>query len=579
LRSTRDRGDGPETWEPRFTVHGFRYAEISGWPGDFSADAVRAVVVHSDLARTGRFMSSDALLDRFHENVVWSMSGNFVDLPTDCPQRDERLGWTGDIQVFAPTACTLFDVAGFLGSWLVDLALEQSEDGTVPFVVPKATTNAGVATAAWGDAATVVPWTLYERYGDEGVLAAQFPSMCAWVDRVAELVGPGLLWNRGFQFGDWLDPTAPPDRAHVATTPAEVVATACFARSADLVARAAAVLDRSAEAERYGALAEGARAAFRAEYATANGRVIPDAQTAYALALAFGLVSEAGQRARAGRRLAELVRANGHRIGTGFVGTPLICDALAETGHLDDAYRLLMQQECPSWLYPVTRGATTVWERWDAVLSDGSFNAGAMNSFNHYALGGVADWLYRTVAGLSAAEPGYRRLRIAPRPGGGLAHAAAELRTPYGHASVAWRIDRNDDGDRLTVNATVPANTTADVHLPGGEPLRRVGSGHHTWTVPLPRSARGPRPITLDTQVAYLRDDPGTWEILRGVIERHWPAAAERFADPDARPGTDLTLRQLGAFVPNGDGLLADLEARLADYAAAAPERDLHARA
>lgn len=556
------RGGGPETWEPCFTFHGFRYAEITGWPADTLDPAdVRAVVVHSDMERTGHFSCSDDLVNRLHENAVWSMRGNFVDVPTDCPQRDERLGWTGDIQAFAPTACQIYGSAGFLTSWLTDLALEQTAEGAVPFVVPKAAaTGAEMATAAWGDAATIVPWTVYQRYGDTGVLAAQFDSMRSWVDHVSGLAGPGLLWNTGFQFGDWLDPTAPPEQPQAAKTPPDVVATAYFARSADLVAQAAEILGRDEEAAHYAELAARVRAAFQDEYTTANGRVLPDAQTAYALALQFALLSGAEQRAHAADRLAALLRENGYRISTGFVGTPLMCDALAEHGHLDAAYRLLLQQECPSWLYTVTQGATTIWERWDSLRPDGTLNTGGMTSFNHYALGAVVDWLYRTVAGLDAAEPGYRRLRIAPRPGGGLTHARADLRTPYGPASAAWR----RDGETLTVEAVVPPNTTADVELPDGQRISDIGSGRHTWTVAVPTEAARTA-LTVDTPMSAMLDDPEAMRIVRETLVRHWPEAAAHM-DADTSSGyAEVTPRQLGGFFAHGDAWLAELEARLAD--------------
>lgn len=475
----RLRGDGtPETYEPLFTFHGFRYAEITGWPGEVGPDAVRAVVCHSDMRRTGWFSCSDPLVDRLHENARWSMRGNFVSVPTDCPQRDERLGWTGDLNVFTPTAAFLYDSAGFLASWLADLAAEQGEDGSVPFVVPNVLPGRSPAAAVWGDAAVVVPWVLYQRFGDSGVLAAQFSSMAKWVDHVADLAGPGHLWDTGFQFGDWLDPAAPPDRPGDARTDAHLVATASFAHSADLLAQAAGVLGREEDQARYAELAAGIRRAFEAEYTTPGGRVVSDSQTACALVIAYGLVPDAQRRRRIGDRLVELVRQGGYHVGTGFVGTPLVCDALCQAGHVGAAFALITERTCPSWLYPVTMGATTIWERWDSLLEDGSVNPGEMTSFNHYALGAVADWLERVVAGLGPAEAGYRRLAIAPHPGGGLERAHARLLTPYGPAESAWRLE----GGEIVVDATVPANTTAVVTLPGSDQGSfEVGSGRHEW--------------------------------------------------------------------------------------------------
>ena len=486
------RGDGVEEWEPRFTFHGFRYAEVDGWPGAIEPGQITAVVCHTDMERTGWFSSSDPLLDRLHENVVWGMRGNFLDVPTDCPQRDERLGWTGDAQVFAPTGAFLYDCAGMLASWLRDVAAEQGSEGVVPVYVPfvklEFTPPEGVEApddpfdapvAAWGDAAVIVPWVLYERFGDTGLLAAQFDSMRAWVDVAAAKAGDTLLWDQGLQLGDWLDPTAPPDEPWRAATDAHLVATAYLAHSAELVARSADVLGRAADAGRYRHLAEGVRAAFNREYVSPAGRLASDSQTAYALALEFALLPTEEQRRRAGARLAELVRGAGHRIATGFVGTPLICDALVAAGEPDTAYRLVLQRQCTSWLYSVTMGATTVWERWDSMLPDGSINPGEMTSFNHYALGAVADWLHRTVAGLAPAAPGYRRLLVRPLPGGGLRHAAAAHETPYGRAEVTWT---RADGT-LAVDVLVPGGTTAQVVLPGddGEPAE-VGSGRHRFT-------------------------------------------------------------------------------------------------
>lgn len=475
------RSDGVETWEPRFTFHGFRYAEVTGWEGELSPSDICAVVIHSDLERAGWFECSDPLLNQLHKNVVWGMRGNFVDVPTDCPQRNERLGWTGDIQVFAPTASFLYDVSGFLQSWLIDLALEQRKaGGIVAFVVPNLF-EWPIGAAVWGDAATIVPWVCYQRYGDLGILRDQFESMRAWVDYVASLAGKTRLWDKGFQFGDWLDPSAPPDNPGQSQTDKVIIATAYFARSAELVARAAALLGRDDDQQRYKALAAEIRAAFAREYITPSGRIMSDAETAYALALEFDLLPTAEQRQRAGDRLMELVHASGYHISTGFVGTPLICDALCHSGHYTAAYRLLLQQDCPSWLYPVVMGATTIWERWDSMLPDGSINPGDMTSFNHYALGAVADWMHRTIGGIAPAEPGYRRIAIRPYPGGGLTYAHTRHLTPYGLVECYWEIKAG----QFDLRVVVPPNTSVQVTLPGNESTSiEVGSGTWQWSVP-----------------------------------------------------------------------------------------------
>ena len=464
------RAGGEQTWEPRFTFHGFRYAEISG-----EAQQVVARVHHTDMRRTGDFHCSDPLLERFHENVVWSMRGNFLEVPTDCPQRDERLGWTGDLQVFSATATYLYDCAGMLRSWLRDLAAEQSPDGTIPVMVPQVPAGRWDAlrlTAVWGDAAVLVPWQLYQRFGDEQFLRDQYASAKAWVDAVTAQAGPGRVWDNGEQLGDWLDPTATPKDPTAGRSDPHLVATAYWARSTAVLAQMAAVLGRGADARSYRALADRTAAAFARRWILPSGRLTDDAPTSYALALHFDLVPGTATRNEAARRLAELVREDGYRIGTGFAGTPVICDALADTGHLDTAYALLTQTQCPSWLYPVTQGATTVWERWDSLLPGGGLREGGMLSFNHYALGAVADWLHRTVGGLAPLEPGYRRILVHPRPGGGLTHAATSHETPYGRASVAWRLD----ADVMDVDVEVPPNTTAVVEL-DGQPPRSVGSG------------------------------------------------------------------------------------------------------
>ena len=456
-----------DDFEPTFTVHGFRYAEVTG-PVD--PEALEAVVVHSDLRRTGTFACSDPDVEQLHRNVVWSLRGNFLDIPTDCPQRNERLGWTGDLAVFAPSAAYLYDVEGFLADWLVDLDLEQRvADGKVPFCVPDVLKYMphpnGVpepdTAAIWGDASVWVPWTHYQAYGDPAVLERQWDSMTAHVRRAAGKMSPNGLWDSGFQFGDWLDPDAPPDQPWRAKADPHVVATACLYRSAATVAAVAAVLGR--DGTEFAALAARTRAAFNDAYVGADGTVASDCTTVYTLAIVFGLLDADVERL-AGKRLADLVAASGHRISTGFAGTPYVCEALARTGHLDDAYGLLMQRECPSWLYPVTMGATTIWERWDSMLPDGSINPGEMTSFNHYALGAVADWLHRTVAGIAPLEPGYSRVLVAPRPGGGLTWASGSLETRHGTVSVRWEV--TDDG--LVVDATLPDGVTGVLSLPDG---------------------------------------------------------------------------------------------------------------
>ncbi|MET9273210.1 family 78 glycoside hydrolase catalytic domain [Kribbella sp. NPDC003557] len=543
------------------TFHGFRYAEVTGVAGLRKED-LEAVVIGTDLRRTGWFESSNELLDQFHQNVVWGMRGNFVDVPTDCPQRDERLGWTGDIQVFSPSASFLFDTAGFLTNWLADLAAEQQKDGSVPFVIPDVLRNESPATAAWGDAATIVPWVIYERTGDAGLLARQLPSMRAWVDKMADLAGPDLVWSGGFQFGDWLDPTAPPENAFLAKADPDVVATAHLARSAEVFGKAAAVVGQTDLAREYTDLAARVRQAFATEYATDGGRVLSDAATTYALALQWALLPTENQRQRAGERLADLVRTSGFRISTGFVGTPLMADALADSGHPDLAYRLLLQTGCPSWLYAVTMGATTVWERWDSMLPDGSINPGQMTSFNHYALGAVADWMHRRVAGLAAAEPGYRTIDIRPLFTDQLTKASAKHLTPYGEASVAW----NRADGQVTLSVTVPVGSRAKVDVPGLEPVE-VGHGTHEWTVTDPY-AESPR-LAADATVRDVLDHEPTWSTLaaaaveNGIVadDAELAGRLERYLDQPATGLVDAISPR--GFSASAEALKGELDALL----------------
>jgi alpha-L-rhamnosidase len=510
---------GGEEWEPRFTFHGFRYLGVTGWPGELASDAVRAVVLHSDMERIGWFECSHPLVNRLHENIVWGMRGNFLDVPTDCPQRSERLGWTGDIQVFAPTAALLYDVSGVLSSWLADLAAEQTDTGVVPHVVPSVEQAWVTPTCGWGDAATIVPWEVYVHSGDREVLARQFDSMRRWVECERRAAGEDHIWDGDFQFGDWLDPKAPAGDPSAARTDPDLLATAFLAHSTRLLAAVARVLARDDDAERYAALAEDVATAFRAEFATPRGRLTSESQTAYAIALEFGLLTHE-QRAGAARRLAAAVRADGTALGTGFLGTPWLCSALSDVGNDRLAYALLLRERCPSWLYPVTQGATTMWERWDALRPDGSIHPDDMVSFNHYAFGAVGAWLYHRVAGLAPdpEHPGWKRFLVAPQPGGGLTHASATVDTPYGIARSAWVLE----GERFELRVTVPPNTTALVSVPTRDGVVEVGSGEHGWAVDVDvATLEGWTSVSaghgLETRLGDVADDPVVMEVIVSV--------------------------------------------------------------
>ncbi len=473
-------GQGVETYEPHFTFQGFRYVAVSGWPGEVSVDDFTGIVVHSAMARTGSFETSNPQLNQLQHNIVWGQKGNFVDVPTDCPQRDERLGWTGDAQVFAPTASFNHDSAAFYTKWLKDLALDQEDDGAVPFVIPNSlshdTRKGEAASAGWADSALVVPWTVYQAYGDKRILEEQYPSMKAWVEYMRRQAGDEFIWSNGFSFGDWLAFATTDSDYPGATTDKDFLQTAYFAHSTTLLAKSAAVLGKQEDAKEYEALERHIKGAFLKEFVTPSGRLSPNTQTAYAVALEFGLLPES-MRVRAAARLAEDVRKFKH-LTTGFLGTPLLSQALSDFGDLDDAYMLLNRTEYPSWLYPITKGATTIWERWDGIKPDDTFQSPSMNSFNHYAYGAIGEWMYRVVGGISIDEnsPGYKHILIQPQPGGGLTFARTTIETMYGKVSSEWRITAGT----MTLKVEVPPNTTATVQLPdstlhgvseGGKPV------------------------------------------------------------------------------------------------------------
>jgi alpha-L-rhamnosidase len=445
---------GTHVLEPSFTFHGFRYVEVVT---DAVIESVEAVAVHSDLERTGTFACSDDRLNQLHRNVVWGQRGNFLSVPTDCPQRDERLGWTGDTQVFASTAGFLHDCRGFFGDWLADLRVEQHPDGQVPVVVPDILTKEEAGIAGWGDAAVVVPWQVAHRSGDLDLLREALPSMTTWADWVLGCLEDGL-WLTEKQLGDWLDPDAPPGQAWNAKADRKLVANAVFIQTLRLLAQSLDLLGSDSTSYRQSAeqMAQKAWERWGSEAQTT--------QTGCALFLRSGVVPDA-QRAAVGASLAALVTGNGGRIGTGFLGTPEVLFALSDTGELDAAYTLLQCDSCPSWLYQVDQGATTMWERWDGIRPDGTLNTGqgseddpGMLSFNHYAYGAVAAWMHEVVAGLQVSEPD-ATIVVAPRPGGGLTWAEASLQTPRGTASVRW------DADSVTTD--IPAGYTAWLDLDG----------------------------------------------------------------------------------------------------------------
>jgi alpha-L-rhamnosidase len=455
------KGRGIEVFEPHFTFQGFRYVAVDGYPGKPDLDAITGIVIHSDMAVTGTFESSHPLINQLQNNIQWGQRGNFLDVPTDCPQRDERLGWTGDAQVFAETATFNMDVAAFFTKWLQDLAADQLENGSIPWVIPDVL--GGNGSAAWADAGVIIPWVLFVRYGDRRILESQYESMQSWIRFMKSRAGDDYLWKGDAHFGDWLAYSTTRSDYPGATTDKDLIATAFFSHSTGLVEKTARVLGREEEARRYRQLRDEINTAFRKEYVTENGRLSSNTQTAYVLALEFDLLPPP-LRSRAAERLAEDVRRFESHLTTGFVGTPYLCHVLSQNGYLDLAYELLEQETYPSWLYPVKQGATTIWERWDGIRPDGSFQSAGMNSFNHYAYGAIGSWLYGVVAGIrpDPEKPGFKKIVVQPRPGGTLTRAAARLDSMYGSILSAWDLQN----EVLQLKIEIPPNTDAAVHLP-----------------------------------------------------------------------------------------------------------------
>jgi alpha-L-rhamnosidase len=471
-------GAGEETWEPRFTFHGFRYVEVTADPVLPDSATVTGIVLHSDMPRTGEFACSHPGLTKLHENTVWSQRGNSLDVPTDCPQRDERLGWTGDVVSFARTAAFHFDVSAFLSKWMTDLLDAQIpsgvEEGQFPVTAPRGTAWGGGP--AWSDAGIEVPWTLWEVYGDRRILDRCWPALERWMaflDRQEAGRAPGA-WKG---FGDWVsldfDPAHPLGfDERWGGTPLDLLRRAFHVRAADRMSRIAGVLGRTDAARAWRARFEELRARFVAAH-VADGRLATPTQTACALAIEFDLLADPALRAAVAADLAADVERRGHLV-TGFVGTPHLLHALESAGRADLAWRLLEREEIPSWLFEVRHGATTTWERWDAWTPERGYRDG-MNSLNHYALGAVGHWMHRAIGGIDVdpSGPGYRRVRVAPRPGGSVTWARASFRSPLGLVATSWRLD---DG-RFHLECTIPPGAVATVRLPARDPADVTESG------------------------------------------------------------------------------------------------------
>jgi alpha-L-rhamnosidase len=480
LRSARNtdyytlRGDNEEIWEPHFLFHGFRYVEVQGFPGVPTQDTIAGIVVHSDTPPTGQFECSDPLINQLQHNIVWGQKGNFVDVPTDCPQRDERLGWTGDAQVFIRTAAFNMNVAGFFTKWTRDLEDAQYPDGAFPAVAPNPRAwSIGDGGPAWADAGVICPWTIYLCYGDTRLLQARYASMQRFIQFLFDTSQNGLRCYAEYTgwhgFGDWLALDGSDGRE--GGTSKELIGTAFFANSARLLGLIASVLGKREDAERYEMLFQDVRRAFQTRFVTPSGLIAGGTQTSYILALQFDLLP-AELRPVAVAELVRNIQQRDNHLSTGFVGTPYISRVLSDAGYLDTAYSLLKQTSWPAWLYSVTQGATTIWERWDGWTHDKGFQDPGMNSFNHYAYGAIGAWLYAVVGGidLDLERPGYKHIIMRPQPGGDLTSAKAELCSMYGLIQSAWTLD----AERGIFNwrITIPANTTATIYVPVAEGTR-----------------------------------------------------------------------------------------------------------
>jgi alpha-L-rhamnosidase len=456
------KGGEEEVFEPHFTWQGFRYLRVEGISGDLNPNNFTAVALYSDMETSGTFKSSNSMVNQLQHNIRWGQRGNFLDVPTDCPQRDERLGWTGDAQVFSRTAAFNMNVHSFFSKWLKDLEADQI-DGKVPHVVPNIIGKNNVNSAGWADVATIIPWNLYLAYGDKKVLETQYSSMKAYVESIRR-IAKNDLWNSGFHYGDWLyfRPVDDDNDGRSAVTDKFLIAQCFYAHSTQLLINTAQVLNRQEDVQQYTELLKRIKTAFMNEYVSPNGRLASGTQTAYVLALNFDMLPE-NQRQQAAERLADNIKTYGH-LTTGFLGTPYLCHVLTRFGYTDLAYKLLLHDKFPSWLYPVRMGATTIWERWDGIKPNGTFQSVGMNSFNHYAYGAIGDWMYRKMVGIDTFEDGagYKHIRIQPHIGGGFSNAAASLETYYGKVSNEWKLENG----KLKMDVSIPANTFATVYMP-----------------------------------------------------------------------------------------------------------------
>lgn len=572
--------DGSEAIvRPFFTFYGFRYVKVEGWPGELDPNDFTGCVLYSDLEQTGSFETSDPRVNRLFLNALWGQKGNFLDVPTDCPQRDERMGWTGDAQVFSGAACYNMDSYAFYSKYGYDLAREQEDrGGMVPMVVPAVNVPGG-GSSAWADAATIIPWNVYLHYGDKGILEQQYESMKSWVDfiiRTDEGSGGRRLWTVGFQFGDWLSLDGDNPDSSMGGTDTDFIASAYYCYSSRLVAKAAKVLGREDDASYYERISGEVKQSIEDEFFTKNGRLALDTQTAYAVALYMDLVP-ASYRKRVVDGLVNRLRKDNNHLRTGFVGTPYLNFALSDNGCEELGYTLLLNDDYPSWLYAVKLGATTIWERWNSIDTDGKIGPPGMNSLNHYAFGAIAEWMYRAIAGINPDEeaPGFRRIVLTPKPDFRLRWVKAKLESAAGTYKSEWAFD--EEG-RLEFRFEIPFHSTALVRLPRAATAILTIDGSAPVPPPIPEGED--MKLELESGSYIIRYMPARSYLK--ILSTYTPLA-ELAADEQAReliaplippgfeldPGAlwskirDASIRELAAYFPMDASMLDELDAKL----------------
>jgi alpha-L-rhamnosidase len=529
---------GEELYHPHFTFHGFRYLCVEGLGEEINPNNFTACSVHTDMEQTGTFECSNPWINRLQKNIEWGQRSNFLDIPTDCPQRDERLGWTGDAQVFARTAAFNMNVALFFAKWLKDLKADQTMEYGVPSVIPNILGNQAGA-AAWGDAATIIPWTIYLVYGDKSILEEQYNSMRAWVEYIYSVSEKGLLWQSGFQYADWLalDKEEMSDR--IGATDKYFVATAFYAYSTEILYKSAQILGYEEDYKKYSLLYLKIVDAFNDEYITKTGRLVSETQTGCVLALHFNL-ARVEFKDRIVKTLEKNLAAHKNHLVTGFVGTPYISHVLSDYGLHEIAGKLILQEDFPSWLYAVKKGATTIWERWNSMLADGSFDESGMNSFNHYAYGSIGDWLYQKVAGIQLIEPGYKKIKIAPKFVKGITFAKATFDSMYGLIASSWVCENG----RIIIDVTIPANTTAILELPEWNDTIEVGSGSYHYEYDTALDLRISK-YSMESTLGQILENP----LAVDMLEQFAPGTT---TNPMVKLAYGQTIAELTSMMPAG---------------------------